>query len=298
MTNNNMIQASAVSRFFSASLIRELAKSGRSPMFARLLDESGIGSLLDDDDSVAAAFERAFSFLRQKDFRHEYAYKAALTHKVLLGTHSLKTASMITEFRVGRCKADVVILNGTGTVYEIKSERDSLSRLERQIDEYRKVFASVNVIVGENHLDEVLCTIPADVGVLKLSGRYQISEIRAAENIPSRTESTKVYDAISTREAGLIIKHYGYKLPEVPNTQRYRAYFEIFRRIPPEDAHYAMVKVLKKTRTLTHLAPYIHDLPVSVQSVALSTKISKVEFSKLIEVLGMSLGEAKGWAAS
>lgn len=267
-------------------------------MFARLLAESGIGRELTDSMTVSDAFECAFGYLRQTEFRHEYAYKAALTHKILLGTHSLNTASMMTEFRVGRCKADVVILNGTGTIYEIKSERDSLSRLERQIDEYRKVFASVNVIVGENHLAAVLDTVPSDVGVLRLSGRYQISEIQAAQNVPGRTDSTSIFDVINIREASLILRDLGYDLPDVPNTQRYQAYLKVFRTIPSTQAHCAMVKVLKKTRTLTHLAPFIQDLPASLQSVALSTKISNIEFGNLIEVLRVPLAEAKGWAVN
>lgn len=298
MNNNSAIKASAVSRFFSRSVIKELAKKGRSPMFARLLMESGIHRELAESVEIGDAFECAFGYLRQTEFRHEYAYKAALTHRVLLGTHSLNTASMLTEFRIGQCKADVVILNGTGTVYEIKSERDSLTRLERQIDEYRKVFASVNVIVGENHLASILDAVPSDVGVLTLSGRYQISEIRAAQNAPLRTEAASIFDVVSTREAGLILRELGYDLPDVPNTRRYQAYLEVFRTIPSAQAHCAMVKVLKKTRTLLHLAPFIQDLPVSLQSVALSAKITKIEFGNLIETLRMPLVEAKGWAHS
>ena len=47
---------------------------------------------------VCAVFEAAFSLLKREGYRHEYIYKAALTHKILLGTHSLQTASMIHEF--------------------------------------------------------------------------------------------------------------------------------------------------------------------------------------------------------
>jgi hypothetical protein len=85
---------------------------------------------------------------------------------------------MLTEFRVGECKADVVILNGTGTVYEVKSERDSLSRLERQIAAYAKVFAKVNVITAESHVTAVMNLMPSDVGVLCLGDRGQITPIR------------------------------------------------------------------------------------------------------------------------
>ena len=122
-------QLSATTRLFSPGVFREMAKKGRSPLFTRLLGLSKVRDLCAADATVGHAFESAFGVLKTIGLRDEYVYRAALTNKVLMGTHSLNTACMLTEFRVGACKADLVILNGTATVYEIKSERDSLSRL-------------------------------------------------------------------------------------------------------------------------------------------------------------------------
>ncbi len=115
MTNIEASQLSAISRLFSSGVIREMARKGKSSLFARLVDEA---RLLENCsfDRVFHLFDSAFNVLRQKAHRHEYVYKAALTHKILLGTHNLQTASMLTEFRVGECKADLAILNGTATV--------------------------------------------------------------------------------------------------------------------------------------------------------------------------------------
>src|SRR5271165_5646714 len=143
-------QLAAISRLFSSSIVREMARKGRSPLFARLVTQSRMLSSISLSEPASKVFEAAFSLLRREGYRHEYIYKAALTHKILLGKHSLQTASMLNEFRVGECKADLAILNGTATVYEVKSERDSLSRLERQVAAYAKVFARVCVIAAES----------------------------------------------------------------------------------------------------------------------------------------------------
>src|SRR5581483_181282 len=108
------------SRLFSATVLRELARKGRSPLFARLASQSHLLHTLSASERVYNAFETAFSFLRREGYRDEYIYKAALTQRILLGKHSLQTASMLNEFRVGECKADIAILNGTATVYEVK----------------------------------------------------------------------------------------------------------------------------------------------------------------------------------
>ena len=61
-------------------------------------------------------------------YRCEYVYKNAIATKLYLGGHhSLQHSLLTNELRIGQSRADVVILNGTSTVYEIKSEYDSWS---------------------------------------------------------------------------------------------------------------------------------------------------------------------------
>jgi hypothetical protein len=173
---------STFSRLFSSAVFRKMATKETSALFARL-----ISTRTPAPARVRDAFDVPSDALKQRGFRDEYIYKAALTHRLLLGTHSLRTAYILTEFRAGECKADIAILNGTTTVYEIKSERDSLSRPERQISSYQKVFARTFVTAGENHVDAVLGAAAHDVGVMSLSERYQIRTRREAKNRPDRT---------------------------------------------------------------------------------------------------------------
>jgi hypothetical protein len=93
----------AISRLFSSSVVHEMAKRGRSPLFARLARQSRLPEFLSPSSCVSALFDAAFALLKREGYRHEYIYKAALTHKILLGIHSLQTASMMNEFRVGEC---------------------------------------------------------------------------------------------------------------------------------------------------------------------------------------------------
>lgn len=288
-------QLSAISRLFSSGLIRELARKGRSPLFARLAQESSVLDLTRSDDLVRNLFDAAFSLLKRKNYRHEYIYKAAITHKILLGTHSLQTAVMLNEFRACNSKADSVIFNGTSTVYEIKSERDSLSRLEQQISSYRKVFAKVNVITGQNHLDAVLSTAPRDVGVMLLSDRYQISTIRDAINSPDRTSPEAIFDAIRLVEAEKILKSYGFEIPELPNTKMYNALREQFITLTSAEAHDGMVTVLRSTRSLLPLSDLLDALPISLQTAALSTSLRKQDHNKLVDALNTPINKALKW---
>jgi hypothetical protein len=263
-------QISAISRLFSSSVVREMARKGKSPLFTRLVHESLLFRNFSASDRVYDLFDAAFAILKKKAYRHEYVYKAALTHKILLGAHSLQTASMLTEFRVGACKADLAILNGTATVYEIKSERDSLSRLERQLLAYKQVFARVYVIAGENHVEEIFDTVSSDVGILKLHNRYRISTLREAADQPEQTSPAAIFDAIRLSEAKQILQRNGIDIPRVPNTEMHGALRSRFIKLEPRNAHEDMVHVLKKSRNLLPLADLVVSLPLSLQSAALS----------------------------
>ena len=75
--------------------------------------------------------------------------------------HSQK-ATLLTELNVGKSKADLVVINGTTTVYEIKTELDSTARLEGQLSDYIQVFDRVNVITCESKVKNIEKIINSD----------------------------------------------------------------------------------------------------------------------------------------
>jgi hypothetical protein len=273
-----------------------MAKKGQSSLFTRLLGLTKVGDRCASNATVGDAFDSAFAVLKTRGLRDEYVYRAALTDKVLMGTHSLKTACMLTEFRAGACKADLAILNGTATVYEIKSERDSLTRLANQVDNYQKVFAKINVIAGETHVCEVLETVPDDVGVMCLSRRYQITTVREAVDRPDRICTATVFESLRSAEACAILKDLGVTIPDVPNTLLHAKMRECFRRLKPEDVHVAMVKTLKRTRDLAPLSQLVDRLPPSLHAAALSIQVRRSDHDRLVEAVMTPLGDAMAWA--
>lgn len=295
MTTYSQNQVSAISRLFSSTVVRELARYGRSPAFARLSREALAGRKEIPRRRVGQFLDSGFEVLKRVDCRHEYIYKAALTHNILLGTHRLHTASMLNEFRVGACKADVAILNGTATVYEIKSERDSLSRLEKQIETYRGFFAKVYVIAGENHIDGIDETVPSDVGILRLSSRNSISKIREAKDRPERTSAITIFESIRTEEAKRILAYLDVEVPDAPNTEMHAALREKFEKLRARKVHEAMVCVLKKTRNLLPLSELVAQLPASLQPAALSVPMRKADHERLIEAVKTPLQTALQW---
>lgn len=76
--------------------------------------------------------------------------------------HAGQSFMLLDEFPLygGDVRADLVALNGTMHGYEIKSAKDTLDRLPRQVSAYRAVFDRASLVVSECHLDPAREVLP------------------------------------------------------------------------------------------------------------------------------------------
>lgn len=285
-----------LTRLFSASVLHELGQQGRSPLFARLARQASLLQRRATGISVGDAFEHAFTILRRSGCRDEYVYRSAITQKLLLGRHSLRTAAVIHEMRAGSSKADVVVLNGTSTAYEIKSERDTLARLPGQLASYRRVFASVSVVTSPRQCREVLAVIPDDVGLLTLSDAYTIQVIKEPQVLPQRTSPLEILQAVRSAEALAILRGLGVEVPTVPNTLL-RSELELrFAKLDPASTQEQMVRVLRRTRSQSALADYLDSLPASLRAAMLAVNMTERGRARVSEALATPLNAALAWS--
>lgn len=273
-----------------------MASKGRSPLFARLVTQSFTEAEMGAVRSVGDAFDFAFQRLMKGLNRDEYVYKAAITQRILLGRHSLRSACMLNEFRIGQCKADLVILNGSATVYEIKSERDGLARLTRQLESYQTVFPMRYVIAGENHVDSVLNSTDENVGVLMLSARHRISTVREARERLDLIEPATLFDSIRLDEAINILKCRNIEIPDVPNTRIRKKMRDVFCTLAPQDIYPTFLNVMKRSRTLVSLEELVGGLPASLHAAALTVRTKPADHKNLMAAINSSLADALGWS--
>lgn len=95
------------------------------------------------------------------------------------------------EFTVpsGKARADVVAVNGHVIAYEIKSDYDSLKRLETQIPEYDLNFEMNYIVSGKKLLHDLEKIIPSYWGIIlvekNFKGKITISFQRKAKLNPN-----------------------------------------------------------------------------------------------------------------
>jgi hypothetical protein len=85
----------------------------------------------------------------------------------------------------GTVRVDVAVINGELHGFELKSERDTLERLEAQRDLYNQVFDRVTLVAASRHLDTALRRIPEWWGVTRAvqeeDGSVRLRQVRRAK---------------------------------------------------------------------------------------------------------------------
>lgn len=109
-------------------------------------------------------------------------------HQKRLRRHHVDQDSLVVDelgLRHGKCRADIAVINGHFIGYEIKSDKDTLRRLEEQVETYSAVFDRATVIVGPDHVKGISKHIPHCWGIIAAKegprGGIHFETVRRAE---------------------------------------------------------------------------------------------------------------------
>ena len=265
-----------IAKIFNSNVLNDIA-NGDFSFLEKIASENFTNSL---DITIREFYDRAYNYLSDR-YRNEYFYKNLIVNKILIGRHSLKTATMLSEFRVGFNKADCIILNGRSTCYEIKTDYDSLIRLEDQLNSYLQIFDEVYVVCSSKYLDSVLKIAPIEVGILQLTDRKTFKELRKAKYRSIPINKTLLMQSLRQNEyIELAERVCGNKIIS-PNTLIYKKCFSVINSFEDDFVlNRNLINILKKTRKNNDVL--VNGLPKSLANAAISYKFKKTEIDSLI----------------
>ena len=281
ITNKSIID---LSKIFSPTILKELCSTGNSKELRRILDELNLLYQVDLKKNLESFFNDVYKVLL-KNYRNEYIYRNIIIKKILLGIHSLNTAHLINECRVGNSKADCVILNGTSTVYEIKTQFDTFSRLHSQLDDYKKAFEYVYIVVPIETLKKLEgYNLDENIGIMVLNKNSTISKTRLAKSNKNYFNKETIFDILRKNEYIEIISKY-YEIPSIPNTKIYTYCKRLFTELDIELIHAELVQILKKRDVSDLQKKVILNVPDSLKALSMQTKLTDKEKNNLLELL-------------
>ena len=169
-------------------------------------------------------------------YPNEYYFKNILANKLYLKKSNPQNCAYLSEFPVGNSVADVMMVNHTSRVFEIKTELDKPDRLNDQLADYRKLFEEMYVVTHENLQEKYLNILPEDVGLYVVTNRSAWKRIRkATKNTALVPEVMIAFLRIQEME-NIIRKTYN-TLPEYNAIRKYRAYRLMLNLLPFDEFH-------------------------------------------------------------
>lgn len=270
------INSRAIAKLFSRKLLRGLSEECGLKPFREVLRESGLidETRAEQKPTIGDVLNLGFDYL-VSEYRNEYVYKNLIARQLMLDQHAPGEASLLSEFRAYESLADLVIVNTTSCVYEIKSELDSLSRLDKQLCDYLKIFDQVNVVTHYTSTEALLSRLPDRVGLLELNRKGALSIVREAASNLDQVSSRAIFYSLRQAEYEAVLMAYDGELPSAPPALMMRACANRFAELPQGDVHTMMVKALKARDRLHRRDLYARSLPWAMAHFGLSAQLTR-----------------------
>lgn len=237
MKENNVI----LNKVFTQYVLKDLIEKCKNEIY-----DTTINKFLDiGEEKNQILIEKLYEYMG-KNYRNEYFYQNTLLNKLLLGKHSLNTTTALTQIPIAKSKADFILINGKAVVYEIKTELDTFERLKTQLKDYYKAFDHVCVVTCENNykkLEKLLENTP--VGIYILTNRNTLKFKKEPIKNTEQLEHKSIFKILHKKEYENILLEYFQYLPNTTPVFYYRECYNLFSKIPLEEAYNIFLKQLK-----------------------------------------------------
>lgn len=111
----------------------------------------------------------------------------------------------------GVVRIDVAVINGELAGYELKSDSDTLLRLENQASYYARVFDKLSIVVGSRHIAKARSVLPKWWGIIEAQPTddgVNLKDRRKARQNPNQ-DAFVVSQLLWREEAVIILEKYG-----------------------------------------------------------------------------------------
>jgi hypothetical protein len=237
----------ALSKFISNAGLQRLLNNDASKIYAKelkkLLLEMGIS--LEAKRSFTEILSLSYQQLLD-NYRHEYVYKTAILNSYVLRDHSLSDTMLLNEFKIGSAKADIVVVNGTNKVFEIKTELDSPERLQNQVDNYFKAFTEVYLVVHHSMLSKYLGCVDKHVGIMIFTENRDIEVKYAATPDSSRLDAITMLKSLRKHEYLNLVINLNGALPISKPVHLFSECCRIATSFPIQTVHNEFLKIIKQ----------------------------------------------------
>lgn len=218
----------------------------------------------------------------ESHYRNEYIIKNSFLNEWLIKEIGRNNAKIFSEFRVGRAVADLVMFNGTSKVFEIKTEFDSEKRLTLQLENYRKAFNEIYVIVPESKLS-IYSKYNEEIGIITFNSKTPNNfTVQREAVINNHVDKDTIMHILRTNEyKRLVKKHFGV-MPEITSFNQFDICNKLIGSINNSKLNEYFIGIMKNRYQENILSNRYYK---ELNQISLAMKFNKSDRKKLIEQL-------------
>ncbi|HCD9236760.1 TPA: sce7726 family protein, partial [Elizabethkingia anophelis] len=150
----------------------------------------------------------------EENYPNEYILKNEFLNKWLKKELGKNDSLIINEFRTGKAIADLVMFNGVSKAFEIKTILDKEYRLSSQLQEYKKIFNEVYIIIPKNQINKYI-NYDKYVGIISYDSEIKNFELIRRAITNNEIDSNSLIEILHTKEyLEIVYNYYGY-LPDM-----------------------------------------------------------------------------------
>jgi hypothetical protein len=223
-------------------------------------------------------------------YRNEYIYKNTIINKLLLKKHRIHNSTLLRELKVGNSIADLVFINGGVCVYEIKTDLDNLSRLDGQLEDYKKIAEKIFIVTDSKYVN-ILTNRYKDhsCGIIELTNSENLKIHKEAGRNSSNFDCETIFKLLRKAEYLELIEKYFGSIPDLPNTKIFKTCLNMSKNIDVIEFQEMAFKVLRK-RKIRH-PEYLmnHKTPFELKYACYSLDLTTRQYSILYEMLSKNI---------
>lgn len=276
---------------YGLSVFRDLATTGESGVAASVLEQ--LNYTKQDKLALGEVIQSAYEHnIRPDKQPREYEFKNELLRDVL--SNGWDTATVQFEQPCGGVRADMVAYypRGGAHAYEIKTGRDSLSRLPRQIKTYQRAYPKATVVTTPERVSEVVKVVPPQVGISVLDGwvtpdweeHLGIITIRPAQHYTEKLDADVMTAHLRTTEAPRAVAELGHEPAE--GAYKWTRNREILAEHDAVKVAEVVSAVICRNRALKpHQLDLLDKVPVALAGRVVKFGVNKIQGRRLMRAL-------------
>lgn len=277
--------------------LRDLSSAFSRSAFVDVLnysDYSHFNWLVSKYDTIQCAtyfelLKKSYSLIT-KHYRCEYVYKNELM-KYLLKKYGTRDSVYFSEFRVGNSLADMVMFNGESKAFEIKTEYDTPRRLDKQMEDYKRLFDKFYVVIPENKLKDYCGIIESTTGIITMSrehGHIILKEVKTADQNKC-FDPKALMSCLRTNEYKNIVMSLGVSLDGIAGYDMYKFCCNVISHAHSDKVRELFLCEVKKRKNNTSL---LRKYPMALRQMMLSLNLPDNKANNLLKQLNTNINQS------